>query len=71
MMLMYTPAQHRGVPEQPRRAVDRVLLDRGRRGREPQVASNVVLAELSWTNAQQTQTINRVHRIGQSDPVTA
>jgi SNF2 family DNA or RNA helicase len=36
-----------------------------------QVASNVVLAELSWTDAQQTQAIDRVHRIGQPDPVTA
>jgi SNF2 family DNA or RNA helicase len=31
----------------------------------------VVLAELSWTDAEQTQAIDRVHRIGQSDPVTA
>jgi superfamily II DNA or RNA helicase len=36
-----------------------------------QVASNVVLSELSWTDAEQTQAIDRVHRIGQSEPVTA
>ncbi len=30
-----------------------------------------MLAELSWTDAEQTQAIDRVHRIGQSQPVTA
>jgi len=36
-----------------------------------QVASNVVLSELSWTDAEQTQAIDRSHRIGQTEPVTA
>ncbi len=36
-----------------------------------QVASNIVLAELSWTDAEQTQAIDRCHRIGQTQPVTA
>jgi SNF2 family DNA or RNA helicase len=36
-----------------------------------QVSSNVVLAELSWTDAEQTQAIDRSHRIGQTEPVTA
>ena len=36
-----------------------------------QVASNLVLAELSWTYAEQTQAIDRIHRIGQAKPVTA
>ena len=36
-----------------------------------QVASDLVLAELSWTAAEQTQAIDRIHRIGQEQPVTA
>jgi hypothetical protein len=36
-----------------------------------QIASNIVLAELSWTDAEQTQAIERSHRIGQTEPVTA
>ena len=36
-----------------------------------QVASNLVLAELPWTDAEQTQAIDRIHRIGQEQPVTA
>ena len=30
-----------------------------------------MLSELSWTAAEQTQAIDRVHRIGQDQPVTA
>ncbi len=30
-----------------------------------------MLAELSWTDAEQTQAIDRSHRIGQAEPVTA
>ncbi|MBN9182292.1 MAG: DEAD/DEAH box helicase [Microbacterium sp.] len=40
-------------------------------GLNMQAASNVVPAELSWTAAEQTQAIDRVHRIGQGEPVTA
>lgn len=36
-----------------------------------QVASDIVLAELSWTAAEQTQAMDRCHRIGQTEPVTA
>jgi len=36
-----------------------------------QVASNIVLAEMSWTDAEQAQAIDRTHRIGQTEPVTA
>lgn len=35
-----------------------------------QAAADMVLAELSWTDAEQTQAIDRIHRIGQSMPVT-
>lgn len=34
-------------------------------------ASQVVLGELPWTAAGQDQAIDRVHRIGQDEPVTA
>jgi hypothetical protein len=64
------------------RAVDSFLHDRKTKavvcsltaagvGLNLQVASNVVLAELSWTAAEQQQAIDRTHRIGQSEPVTA
>lgn len=34
-------------------------------------ASQVIIGELPWTDAAQTQAIDRVHRIGQDGPVTA
>jgi len=34
-------------------------------------ASDVIIAELPWTDAAQAQAIDRVHRIGQDRPVTA
>lgn len=34
-------------------------------------ASQVIIGELPWTDAAQTQAIDRVHRIGQDEPVTA
>src|SRR6202035_4242290 len=46
-------------------------LHAGGAGLNPQVASNIVLAEMSWTDAEQTQAIDRSHRIGQAEPVTA
>jgi superfamily II DNA or RNA helicase len=48
-----------------------VSLTAGGVGINLQVSSNVVLAELSWTAAEQTQAIDRVHRIGQDQPVVA
>ena len=63
--------EHRRVRGRPRGGGRRVLADRRRRGVNLQVASNLVLAELSWTHAEQTQAIDRIHRIGQDEPVTA
>jgi hypothetical protein len=57
--------------EDPETAVVVASLTAAGVGLNLQAASNVVLAELSWTSAEQTQAIDRVHRIGQSLPVTA
>src|ERR1700722_2703854 len=46
-------------------------LTAGGGGLNLQGAANIVLAELSWTDAEQTQAIDRSHRIGQAEPVTA
>src|SRR5258706_1383332 len=52
-------------------AVPRCSLTAAGVGLNLQVASNIVLAEMSWTDAEQTQAIDRSHRIGQTEPVTA
>jgi SNF2 family DNA or RNA helicase len=35
-----------------------------------QVATNIVLAEMSWADAEQAQAIDSSHRIRQAEPVT-
>ena len=70
------------TPKQRQEAIDSFVNDEGVQvivcslqaagvGINLQVASELVLAELPWTNAEQTQAIDRVHRIGQSTPVNA
>ena len=63
--------EHRLVRQRPNVAVAVCSLTAAGVGLNLQVASNIVLAELSWTAAEQTQAIDRVHRIGQDQPVTA
>jgi SNF2 family DNA or RNA helicase len=48
-----------------------VSLSAGGVGINLQVSTIVELAEMSWTAAEQTQAIDRVHRIGQDQPVVA
>jgi superfamily II DNA or RNA helicase len=60
-----------GFDQDPEVAVVVASLTAAGVGLNLQAASNVVLAELSWTSAEQTQAIDRVHRIGQELPVTA
>jgi SNF2 family DNA or RNA helicase len=64
-------AEIKAFQEDPEIAVAVCSLTAAGVGLNLQVASNVVLAELSWTAAEQTQAIDRVHRIGQDQPVTA
>ena len=64
--------EHRRLRQRPRRRRSSVCsLTAAGVGLNLQVASNMVLAELSWTDAEQTQAIDRIHRIGQDEPVTA
>jgi SNF2 family DNA or RNA helicase len=63
--------EHRRLRQRPDVAVAVCSLTAAGVGLNLQVASNVVLSELSWTDAEQTQAIDRVHRIGQDQPVTA
>ena len=69
-----TPARQQAIDafnEDPGVAIAVCSLTAAGVGLNNQSASNVVLAELSWTAAEQTQAIDRVHRIGQDEPVTA
>ena len=69
-----TPARQQAIDafnEDPGVAIAVCSLTAAGVGLNMQAASNVVLAELSWTAAEQTQAIDRVHRIGQDEPVTA
>jgi hypothetical protein len=67
----FRESQVRAFNEDPEVSVVVASLTAAGVGINLQAASNVVLAELSWTSAEQTQAIDRVHRIGQDEPVTA
>lgn len=67
----FRESQVRAFNEDPEVSVVIASLTAAGVGINLQAASNVVLAELSWTSAEQTQAIDRVHRIGQEEPVTA
>jgi hypothetical protein len=67
----FRESQVRAFNEDPQVSVVVASLTAAGVGINLQAASNVVLAELSWTSAEQTQAIDRVHRIGQEEPVTA
>jgi hypothetical protein len=67
----FRESQVRAFNEDPEVSVVVASLTAAGVGINLQAASNVVLAELSWTSAEQTQAIDRVHRIGQEEPVTA
>ena len=62
-------AEHRRVRERPRGVRHRLLPERGRCGPQPPGRLEHRARGLSWTAAEQTQAIDRIHRIGQAEPV--
>ena len=65
------PAGDRRVQQRPGRRRRRLLAHRGRRRRQPAGRVERRARRARWTAAEQTQAIDRVHRIGQDEPVTA
>ena len=64
-------ARTEGVARRRAESAGETTEERAARLEEDLERANLVLAELSWTDAEQTQAIDRIHRIGQDEPVTA